>query len=65
MEGVLSAVAAFLVGAVVLLVWWQRRAVGSGDRARRVQEALARAREKQRMIGERNEEERSGEAPPA
>lgn len=64
MEGVLSAVAALLVGAVVLLVWSQRRAVGSGDRARRVQEALARARDKQRMIGERNDEERSG-GPPA
>ena len=64
MEGVLSAVAAFLIGAVLLLVRSQRRAVGSAERARRVQEALARARDKQRMIGERNDEERSGGSPP-
>lgn len=65
MEWVLPAVAVLLIGAVLLLVRSQRRALASGDRARRVQEALARARDKQRVIGERNEEERLGGPPPA
>lgn len=63
MEAVLPAVAALLLGFVVLLARSRRGAVGSGDRARRVEEALARARDKQRMIGERNDEAGSGHPP--
>lgn len=64
MEDVLPAVAALLLGVVVLLARFRRHAVGSGDRARRVEEALARARAKQRLIGEQNDEEGS-DRPPA
>lgn len=63
MESVLPAVAAFLLVVVVLLTRSRRRAIGSGDRARRVEEALARARDKQRVIGERSGEEGPGRPP--
>lgn len=63
MEAVLPAVAALLLGVVVLFALSRRRAGGSGDRARRVEEALARARDKQRLIGGQYDEEGSGRPP--
>lgn len=64
MESVVPALAALLVVTAVLLVRSRRGGMRGVDRARRVEEALARARDKQRTMAERGDAESPG-GPPA